>query len=135
MKNSKKNLVVIILLVVVIIILLGAIGYPYLKTTQPASNQQTTSDLLKLYGKTDAGDSFSIEYPVSWIYYKFSCNADGIAFWPKGIAPDLSQDGACGINSFLESAPIVLSTVQDVKLNLKDTSYQSVFDQMKSSLK
>lgn len=105
------------------------------KTNNTAPVVNAAPELLTYFGKTDTGVSFSIKYPSSWTYYKFSCNAGGVAFWPKNIAPNFSQGGACSMNSFLESSPIIVySTGNQPSINLKNNNYQNVYDQMKSSL-
>ncbi len=103
-----------------------------INNTVPAVN--TAPELLTYSGKTDNGVNFSIKYPTSWTYYKFNCNAGGVAFWPKNIAPDFSKGGACSMNSFLDSAPIIVSTMSQPQIQLKNNSYQTIYSQMKSSL-
>jgi cytoskeletal protein RodZ len=164
MKNIlQKGSSTVILLIIVIIVLLGVIGYSYFKTTQSKdfeNTSQTTADqqevgepikntpkvfettninntvpeLLAYSGKTSSGINFTIKYPSSWTYYKFSCNADGVAFWPKTNAPDFSKGGACGMNSFLDGAPIVVSTMSQPQIQLRNDNYKIIFDQMKTSL-
>jgi hypothetical protein len=162
MKNiSQKGSSTVILLIIVIVILLGAVGYLYLKTTQSStSNQKTANDqnqvtsvvpvtaqvkvnpapvnitpeLLTYSSKTSSGVNFTIKYPSSWTYYKFSCNTDGVAFWPKTNVPDFSKGGACSMNSFLDGAPIVVSTMSKPQIQLRNDNYKIIFDQMKTSL-
>jgi hypothetical protein len=94
-----------------------------------------TTDFVTYSGTTDMGSSFSMKYPASWTYYKFSCNADGVAFWPKNIAPDFSQGGACSLNGFLGSAPIILDTSSQLPhLALHNNSYTDVYNQITASL-
>lgn len=107
-------------------------SFTLLKNTSISSNQNT--DLLTYSGSTDTGLNFSLKYPSSWTYYKFSCNADGVAFWPKNSAPDTSKGGGCSMNGFLNSAPITLSTMSQPVLNLIDKNFIDTYNQMKISL-
>ena len=145
MNNTQKGSTVVVLLAIIIVILLGVIGYSYLMPTQPQVSESpeinttapvvnTVSELSTYVDKTDTGVSYSIKYPSSWTYYKFSCNADGVAFWPKTIAPNFSQGGVCGMTSFLESAPVILSTMSQTQIQLNNSSYQTIYNQMKASL-
>ena len=89
---------------------------------------------LTYSGMTDTGVTFSVKYPPSWVYYKFSCNADGVAFWPKSWAPNFSQGSACSANGFLNTAPIIISTMSQPTFTLQDKNFVDVYNQMTASL-
>jgi hypothetical protein len=109
---------------------------PQTPAQTPKQNFLTYSGKIT-YGQS-AGKNFSIQYPSSWVYFKYSCNIDGVAFWPKEIAPQFpSTPGAvCSMNGFLDAAPIILADITvNPQLELNNNSYKTVYDQMLSSLK
>jgi len=91
------------------------------------------SDTLTYTGTTGTGTKFTVQYPSSWVYYKYSCNLDGVAFWPKNIAPDLSNVN-CSLNGPISTAPIIIYTEQIPNIVLGKPGYETVFNQMKASL-
>ncbi len=158
MKNTQKGSTTVILSIIIILLILGFSIYIYQTRTNPNiedskkeeakvfinddSNKEITPttnetglELITYSGTTALGSNFSVRYPSTWVYYEFSCNVDGTAFWPRGIVPDFSKGSVCSMNSFLESAPIILNYTSRPELSLRDNGYQDEYNLMKASLK
>lgn len=88
-------------------------------TNNPVTSPTPTTSEVQTY----AGSNFSIKYPASWVYFKYSCNIAGIAFWPKVTAPSISTGNTCPM-SLIDSAPIVIITEGKAELRVQDKNYQ-----------
>lgn len=146
MKNTQRGFIVPLLIAIVAVLVVGGGVYfywlmindvmtndSYIADVYSTSTPQivTTSD-WKTYA--DTNKRFSIKYPSTWTYQKFSCNIDGVAFYPVGFA-----GVTCGMDSPVApvyvypkpagqqtpSSSVVLSTQFS-----GNSSYKSVYNEM-----
>jgi len=91
------------------------------------------------------GIKFSIKYPSSWTYQKFSCNIDGVAFCPlKGNSPS-NCGQTCGMDSPIspiylypfrgepiipESKDIKYWKEPNIKLDLTNEKHRDIYTKM-----
>lgn len=127
-------------------ILVLAVGlvfvYKYKNTeTEPAPlKTETIKDEFLVYSENVDGASFSVKYPSDWAYATYSCNVDGVKFFPKELSSDTTKIG-CGAtmggsdsDPRWDKAPIGY-TGGDSLSPLRDEKYRSIYDQMSASLK
>lgn len=100
---------------------------------QPANTTNQNAN-WKIYADPSRGVSF--EYPYTWTYQKFSCNADGVAFCPITSSNQVGCKMTCPMNSVV---PIILNTDSQKPSNsdliLFDNKYKEVYNKMFSTFK
>jgi hypothetical protein len=104
------------------------------KVVSPAQNAAEENKMPTYSGTTKTGITYSIKYYSNWVFYKFNCGADGVAFWPKEIAPNFSSENVCGLKGFIETAAIVLYEAPKPSLSLFVDKYANEFNEMQSTL-
>jgi hypothetical protein len=156
MKTQKISGV--LLLVVVVILIVGVAIYVYSQNNAESnivvpvkiSLNQTASSTVSVINKprtyADSNNAFTLEYPAAWAYMAYSCNIDGIAFYPADYLP--FRKGLSCQSDIVSEIPISVIipdsksktkiTASAIKLNPKFKgvkAYEDAYSQITSSFK
>ena len=74
-------------------------------------------------GITSSGSSFTIKYPEHYVLFKYSCNVNGVAFWPE-LQPRVIPAGNACPQEMINSAPIIVTTETKPQLTVVDQNYK-----------